>query len=151
MAVITMIKEIKRLYMNYVAIIKIGNFYHVYGKDSYILAYLFGYKLRNIEENCSTCGFPSTSLAKVKAKLEQKKINYIIIDRRNNYDVDEISDNKNLNIYQETFEKAKNYINVKTRVDAIYEKLLRSIKSKEITQEVKKDIYEMEKILRIQK
>lgn len=51
------------------------------------------------------------------AKLENKKINYLIVDRRNNYDVDEFYDNKNLNTYNQTYEKAKQYINSKHRVD----------------------------------
>lgn len=33
---------------------------------------------------------------KVVSTLEEKKINYLIIDPRNNYDVDEKSDNRNL-------------------------------------------------------
>ena len=40
------------------------------------------------------------------------KINYINVDRRNNYEVDEKSDNKNLNKYDEIFEKAKQYIKI---------------------------------------
>lgn len=36
---------------------------------------------------------------KVVSTLEEKKINYLIIDPRNNYDVDEKSDNRNLNTY----------------------------------------------------
>lgn len=38
--------------------------------------------------------------------MEEKKINYLIIDPRNNYDVDEKSDNRNLNTYQKEFNKA---------------------------------------------
>ena len=57
-----------------------------------------------------SCGFPIESINKIMAKLENKKINYLIVDRRNNYDVDEFYDNKNLNTYNQTYEKAKQYI-----------------------------------------
>ena len=51
------------------------------------------------------------------AKLEENKINYIIIDRRNNYEVDEKSDNGNLNKYNLYLEKSKKYIKFSTQID----------------------------------
>ena len=71
------------------------------------------------------CGFPESSIKKVIAKLEEKKINYLILDRRNNYDVDDICDNKNLNAYLKYFEKAKKYINCKMRIDNINDFLIK--------------------------
>ena len=65
------------------------------------------------------CGFPQDSYNKVIAKLEEKKINYMILDRRNNYEIDEICDNKNLNTYTTYFEKARKYINLKIRIENI--------------------------------
>ena len=73
------------------------------------------------------CGFPLSSIHKVMAKLEERKINYLIVDRRNNYEVDEISDNKNLNNYIKYFEKAKRYINYKDRIDNINDFMLKNI------------------------
>ena len=84
------------------------------------------------------CGFPTKSINKVIAKLENKKINYVIVDRRNNYDVDEMFDNKNLNTYVKTYEKAKNYINTKNRVNNIYEYLLHNLNDKELINKVEK-------------
>ena len=55
------------------------------------------------KDNIQTCGFPKNAIPKVMSKLEQKKINFIIVDTRNNYEVDEENDNKNLNTYSETF------------------------------------------------
>ena len=101
-----MIKTIKQVHQYDIVLMKIGKFYHVYGRDSYIISYLFGYKINEIE-NMSMCGFPINSLNKIIAKLEEKKINYLIVDRKNNYEVDEIFDNKNLNNYKKYFEKAK--------------------------------------------
>ncbi len=57
------------------------------------------------------CAFPKNSLNKVIATLENRKINYIIVDRRNNYEVVEKLDNKNLNKYEEIFEMAKKELN----------------------------------------
>ena len=48
------------------------------------------------KDNIQTCGFPKNAIPKVMSKLEQKKINFIIVDTRNNYEVDEENDNKNL-------------------------------------------------------
>ena len=49
---------------------------------------------------------------------------------RNNYDVDEFYDNKNLNTYNQTYEKAKQYINSKHRVDKIYQYLIHNLNNK---------------------
>ena len=144
MAIITMIKSIKQIHPKEVMLVKMGDFYHAYGKDSYILSYLMGYKLSTIEENCSTCGFPQKSLPKIQAKLENKKINYIVLDKRNNYDVDERSDNKNLNTYDDEFVKAHKYINLKKRIDNIYVNLLQDINK----EETKGKIFEIEKIMK---
>ena len=78
----------------------------MYGKDAYIISYIFDYKLKKVEE-VYMCGFPQDSYNKVIAKLEEKKINYMILVRRNNYEIDEFCDNKNLNTYTTYFEKAK--------------------------------------------
>ena len=96
MGVVNMIRTIKEIHKEDVVLIKVGTFYNVYGKDAYIVSYLFGYKLKEVE-GIKMCGFPKASINKVIAKLEDKKINYLIVDRRNQYDVDEVSDNKNLN------------------------------------------------------
>ena len=139
MAVITIIKTIKTIHPESIALVKVGKFYNVYGKDSYILSYLFGYRLKEVE-NVSTCGFPVESLHKILNKLENKKINYLLLDRRNNYDVDEILDNKNLNAYTKTYEKAKEYINSKNRVNQINDYLLHNLNNKKLINEIEKVI-----------
>ena len=112
MGIINMVQTIKEIHKLDIVFVKIGNFYHVYGKDSYIISYLFEYKLKKVE-NVSMCGFPMSSINKIIAKLEENKINYLIVDRKNNYEVDEKSDNKNLSKYDIFFEKAKKFINLK--------------------------------------
>lgn len=73
MSVITVMKEIKAIHLEYVSLIKIGKFYNVYLRDAYILSYLFGYKLRDMEQDIKTCGFPEIALNKVISTLENKK------------------------------------------------------------------------------
>ena len=50
-------------------------FYNVYQDDSYILNYLFGYKVLDKRKS----GFPDSAITKVKNMLEEKKISYQII------------------------------------------------------------------------
>ena len=109
----SIVKNIKQIHPEYVVLIKIGKFYYSYGKDAYIISYIFNYKLKTIEENIKVCAFPVSITNKILAKLEENKINYLLIDRRNNYDVDSKFNNKNLNRYNVILEKATKYINVK--------------------------------------
>ena len=41
MAVTTIIKTIKSIHPDSIILVKVGKFYNVYGKDSYILSYFF--------------------------------------------------------------------------------------------------------------
>ncbi len=77
------------------------------------------------------------------SKLEEKKINYIIIEPRNNYDVEEKSDNRNLNTYEDEFKKAYLIEQQKRRVKKINEKLNKYVGQKEFKIVIKK----MEEIL----
>ena len=102
-----------------------------------------GYKLNSLPEKIYDCGFPEKSLNKVKSELENKKINYIILDRRNNYEKEEEFDNKGLNRYKQVYAKARQYINLKQRIINIQAYLEKNINNKEI----KNKIGEIEKIL----
>ena len=143
MSITNILKTIKQIHPNEIILVKIGEFYHVYGKDAYILSYLLKYKLKFLEreQNIPTCGFPEKVLPRVEATLENKKINYILVDRRNNYDVDEFVDYKNLNEYEKEFEKAYSYMKLKIKLDDIYNYMLKNITK----EEVKKIINEIEK------
>ena len=148
MSIINIVKNVKKIHTDYIIIIDTGKFYYTYGKDSYIIAYLFNYKL-NIFEGISRCGFSNNSINRVMAKLEQNKINYIILDRRNNYDIDEKSDNKNLNKYEEIFKKAKVKISLQRRIEEISSYLYSQINNKEINSilnNMEEIIYERRKI-----
>ena len=110
---------------------------------------MFSYKLKFAENGISTCGFPIKKIPKAKAIFENQKINYILIDTRNNYDIDEKEDNKNLNRYQEVFEKAHKNIRAKIRIDKISEELIKIIEKEEFKQKIKKVeeiVYETRKV-----
>ena len=77
MGIIRIVKTAKEVHKNDIILVKIGKFYQVYGKDAYIISYIFDYKLKKVEE-VYMCGFPQDSYNKVIAKLEEKKINYMI-------------------------------------------------------------------------
>ena len=89
-----MIEEIKTINPKSICLYKDGTFYHVYGRDAVIMSCLFNYSIKEIGENHKECGFPIGALSKVVAKLQNLEINYLLIDRRNNYDVDEKEDYK---------------------------------------------------------
>lgn len=150
MGIINIIRNIKQIHEKDIILVRIGKFFYSYGKDAYILSYLFKYKLTQIEEEHTySCAFPEQTFPKVTANLENKKINYIVVDRRNNYDIEQKSDNKNLNCYQEYFEKAKKYIDMKRRIENISKYLIQHIEEEQTKEKIKKMeeiIYETRKI-----
>lgn len=74
---------------------------------------------------------PKRRFGKIATKLEDDKINYIVIDPRNNYDIDEKSDYRNLNTYEEEFQKAYSVIKQRNKINRIKEKLEKYIGKKE--------------------
>lgn len=141
-----MVKNIKQIHPEYIAIIKVGKFYYSYGKDAYIISYIFNYKIKTVEENIKVCTFPVSILNRNIAKLEENKLNYLIIDKRNNYEVDEKSDNGNLNKYNYFLQKSKKYINQKNRIEKIYNYLISNIEDKELIIDIEKIINERRKV-----
>lgn len=123
MSIINMAKTIKEVHPDYVIIYKVGEFYNCYNRDAYILSYLMEYSIRAVSKNNYVTGFPKNSLNKVKAKLENRKINYLCLDPRNNYYEDEKSDNGNLNKYNEIFSKANEYVKKKRAIENISDEL----------------------------
>ena len=149
MKVVNIVKAIKQIHPEYIVLIKIGKFYYSYSKDAYIVSYIFNYKLKIVEENIRVCAFPVFILNKIMAKLGENKINDIVIDRRNNYEVDEKIDNGNLNKYNFYLEKSKRYINQKNRIEEIYNYLVYNIEKNEnnkLIKEIESLINERRKI-----
>ena len=122
MGVLSMAKTIKQIHPDYVIMYKEGVFYNTYGKDSYIIASNFNYQMKT-KEGIAMCGFSVKTINKVITTLEDKKINYMLIDPRNNYDVDEKSNNKNLNTYQKELEKSYELVKQRNKIAQIKEKL----------------------------
>lgn len=143
MNVVKIVKDIKQIHPENIIFIKIGKFYYSYSKDAYIISYIFNYKLKSIEEDIKVCAFPVFTLNKITAKLEENKINYMVIDRRNNYEVDLKSENGNLNKYNIFLEKAKKHIKQKNKIEEIYNYLISNIEKEENKQTIK----EIEKII----
>lgn len=148
MGTVNIVKKIKEIHPEAVVLVEIGSFYNLYGKDAYIISYLFGYNLKTIE-NTFSCGFPRNCINKVIAKLENKKIDYICVDKRNNYDVLFKLENRNLNTYNEFYEKSKKYLNIKNRINNITNYLNKSVDEKDIKEllcEIEKAIDERRKV-----
>lgn len=142
MGIINMIETIKLIHKEDIVLVKIGTFYTAYGKDAYIINYLFNYKLNKTQDIYSS-SFPLPSLGKVTAILESHKINYVVVDKRNNYDVEQQSNNKKLNNYSKFLKLAKEKVNKNKRIEQIIECLK---EDEEIIEEVEKLIYERRKV-----
>ena len=75
--------------------------------------------------------FHGSNLPKICATLEHKRINYMILNQKTGYEVEEMVDNKGKNKYQEIFKKAHDYVRLKMRVENINNKLIKSRNKKE--------------------
>lgn len=69
-------------YKDYILMIRLGNFYEILDKDALILHNILNYKISKISDTVK-CGFPISSLEKVLAVLNERKINYVIIEDDN--------------------------------------------------------------------
>ena len=66
------------------------------------------------------CSFPVSSISKVENILEKNKINYIVVDKRNNYEEEYKEINKQENNYDKIYEKAKKTVEITLRIQRIY-------------------------------
>ena len=130
-------KLIKRIHPDSVVLVKIGKFYQCFDKDAYIVSDIFEYKLK--KDKYISCGFPLSSLNKVMIGLENEEVSYVVIDRRNEYEVTAREDFKNKNSYYEKYKIAKLKEKVTKRVEKldkfVFEKILSG--DKEIISKVK--------------
>ena len=118
--------EYHQKYPNSILLVLSGNFYNVYGKDAYILCYLFRFKFINklyrTEEEKEVyvpkTGFPRNSLDKVLLELEDKKINYVIKVKDKS---DIVKDFKKLNTYQRRYIASEKYCMDKMKLNEIME------------------------------
>ena len=84
-------------YIDYIIIIKYGNFYETFDKDALIINKLFDYKINKIK-NTFKVGFPISSINNVILKLNNYNINYVVIDNENIIN-NKVFDNNNYNDY----------------------------------------------------
>ena len=143
MSIINMVKNIKEIQSKTIVLLKVGAFCESYGKDSYILSYLLGYEIKEVKDGIYKVGFSKKAIKKVITKLEEEKIDYLLLDVKNNYDVDEKYENGNLNRYDIVFEKSYKYVKKIRKIKDINEKLIRQINEVDFKEKVRK----IEKIL----
>lgn len=125
----------KLKYENYILLFKSGNFYVSLNNDALVLNKIMGYKIIQNKELLKI-GFPISSLNKVLKVLEDKNVNYLIIDR-------EIIDNVKYkkNNYENYLDKQ--YIDINNKIDNIYNLLKNNINKSNIKDTIK----EIENIL----
>lgn len=114
MGITNIIRTMKEVHPTKILLVKVGKFFQAYGKDSYIVSFLFNYQLKRVEMNVNMVGFPEVALNKVLKTLEDK----------NNY----------IDIYN----KAHRYVSRKNRVDVIYEYLLNNLEDDESKEKIRK-------------
>ena len=123
MGMVEMSKRLKDVHPNFLILYKSGTFYKTFGKDAYILGAMFDYNVHIVNQNIPTCGFPMSAEKRVRTKLEENKINYKIVDPRNEYSVDVSEDYKNLNEYENELKKDFTLIKYKKVINRITEEL----------------------------
>ena len=87
-------KELKYLNFNKVILIKSGNFYISYDEDAIVLNHLFSYQIVN-----NKIGFPLVTLPKIKEKLDELNVDYIIYNNEEEITNQTNEDNNYMNIY----------------------------------------------------
>ena len=111
-----MIKEkynkYKSIYKKYLILMKVGNFYICLNEDAIVLSNIFKFKITE-SKNFIKCGFPISSLIKVINRLNDIKINYLIVDN----DITE-KEKYTTNNYDK-YNTSNNYI-LLNRIDRIY-------------------------------
>ena len=70
MSVINMVENIKKIHPSTIIFYEIGTFYYIYGKDAYIISYMFDYKLRKVNNNnLYSSAFPKKYISKISTKF----------------------------------------------------------------------------------
>lgn len=116
----------KRQYNNYIILFKQGNFYLSMNDDALILNNLFNYKV-NVISDFIKVGFPLKTIDKVIPLLEEKNVNFIIVDK-------EIVEKKKYsnNNYFNFLNKDSNYEFIINRINKIDQTLKDNLLNKNI-------------------
>ena len=115
---IDLFRILKLDYKEYVILFKSGSFYISFDEDSIILNKLFNYKIINLKNNIKIW-FPLGNIDIVLNKLENLKINYIIIDNKN---IINKYENEN-NVFSNYTSSVYEVININNRIEKIVDKL----------------------------
>lgn len=104
--------ELKKNYDEYIILIKSGSFYVVFDSDAIVINKIFDYKIVSLKNNIKV-GFPINLINKNISKLEDLKINYIIVENNNI-----------INNYNKYSDNLYNYLNITKRINNISNKLI---------------------------
>lgn len=128
MATINMVKTIKKVYPNSIVMVKIGNFYYVYDKDSFIFSYLFDYKIKD-SEGYPSCAFPLTSFDKITSILKKTKLNYVALNKANDFEELEKQLENSEETYIQIYKDSEKVITRSMRIQNIYDILMAEIET----------------------
>ncbi|MEG1288259.1 MAG: hypothetical protein RSD29_02800 [Bacilli bacterium] len=99
---------------NCLELYKSGTFYNIYGDDGLIIHKLMGYKYIEYKKSV---GFPAVALDKVKNILEDNKISYVILDKK-----DVLSEYKGIdNMYDKALASALKDYDIEKRSSRLLE------------------------------
>lgn len=129
------IRLIREVHPSTVILVRLGRFYQCFDKDAYIVSYIFDYKLK--KDKYVSCGFPLSALNKVKVRLEYEKIDYIVVDKRLDYEVLGKEQFEKENKYEETYAIAKNQYILKERIGKINKYLVDNLSNVEVVNKIK--------------
>lgn len=110
-----------------IGIVKVGIFFRTYGKDTYLMSYLFNYQIGKSQGNINECAFPESSLNSVINRLKEEKINYAIFLKEKEYVLKDEKDFRDENRYNEMYDKSYKYTILKNKVADIHNYLMSNI------------------------
>lgn len=125
----------KNMYDNYILLIKSGNFYISLEKDAIVMNNIFNYKIVE-SSNIIKVGFPLSSIDKVKNKLINDNVNYLIIEN----DIIDKHKSKNNNYSKYLSNNYQIFFNRINHINSILKENINNKKMNEI-------LFEMENIL----
>ena len=97
---------------------------------------MFDYKLRR--DKYVSCGFPLSALNKVKVELEKENVDYIVVDKRNEYEVICKEEFKKENKYEEILAIGKTKELIKRKAEKINKYIIENITNEEVVKKIKK-------------
>lgn len=129
--------QYKLEYKEYVIIIKSGNFYTCLDSDAIVMNQIFNYKIVETT-NQKKIGFPLNSINKVKVILEEKQVNYIIVEE----EIIEKRKNKKNN-YKKFLNKIEEYIKQIDKINEILRNNVNNSKIEKLLKKIEEDIWQI--------